>query len=1115
MTKADAAIPLDFPAPPNAAGDGTTRSVSGTALSFDSLDRPKTCLEVDFPIVPINKLAQLEVNSKKPIYEMGKWWARRQSSVFRSLLIAAATPAPADPNEADRRVWDAYYRNHQAAGSFRGLRVLDPFMGGGTTLVEGNRLGFDVAGVDLNPIAWFVTKTELSSVDPTAVQAIFDDVERKVRPQVTPYTVTTCPRGHPGTWYLTDRPDTPFDLKVARKLGRNVIPQETSFDPLTVPLGRRTFYRYDGPEVVYTFWAKHGPCVRCGHRTPVLRSPVVATKTLTVRFVRAECPHCRAQFDWELDDARMAPNEKLVVCADDASFVSPGSGVDDTHCPACAGPVRRPPANKPNQKSVSLTLLLHPRWLAGCAGNDGAGNLGGGAGAPLDDERRWIERRAEGLAFVEVRGDLPRRIQDPFDPSGRTTIETGRGTAKQVVRRDKEGNLRQISEDSTFVCGNCGLGQDFLTAVKPTGNTAPAFPYLIQGFCPTCADERRPYGGRFFKAPDREDCTRWLSAVADWEVLRGDMLGTTVPSESLPFAHMTHDLNGGIPNWGYTHWWKMFNPRQLLTHARLLEAIQDATERHGQPAAEAALNAFQQYLRNQNMFCFWNVPADKMEPFFSNNNYHPKATVIENGCFTRLGRGNWESCTTAVLDGLTWARKPWEKAEAAENAKAKSVPVPMNDPVDPARVIDLNVGSATDLAYADRSFDLVITDPPFGDNIFYADLADFFYVWLRKPLRQWYPDVFATSETNKVQEAITNPAEHPAENPDTVTAEDKRLARETPADEFYRETLTACWAESARVLKDSGLLAFTFHHSQGRAWETVLRSLFDAGFVLESTYPIRGDETKGKDAAFGSRKIEYDIIHVCRKRLDAPKRLDWVRMRRSVRDELLRLRGLLEHYRAQQLSEEDIRVVLRGKALEFYSRHYGEVYVGDGEEPMTIGAALLGINALLDEDQLSTGERLPDTPEPLTWYYLRVFNGRRSLNRDDLHKLLLSTGASPAQFYERGWIEEDNKVVSAVSPQTRFQAMRKRRRDAIKSDLDQAHFLIGAAVEKSGVSISDELRRGTFLLKAAVPDILRWYRDGEPDKTLREAAGRALGLVEVWLSEHADKPKDDQLALGI
>jgi len=1105
MTALDKTIPFDIPDHTNGLETIETNGATPGRMSFDTLDRPRTCLEVDFPIGPINKLAQLEVNSKKPIYEMGKWWARRQSSVFRSLLIAAATPAPADPNEADRQVWDAYYRNHQTAGTFRGLRVLDPFMGGGTTLVEGDRLGFDVAGVDLNPVAWFVTKTELACVDPRAVGALFDDVERMVRPHVTPYTITNCPRGHRGTWYLTDRTDTPFDIKAARKLRRNLTSQETSFDPLMVPKERRALYRYDGPEVVYTFWAKHGPCTRCHHRTPVLRSPVVAIKTLAVDYVRTECPHCHEQFDWELDEARMAPGEALVVSGDEAPFVSPRAGVESATCPRCGGRVSRPSVDHPSHKRVSLTLLVHPRWLPGSAGGDAEGEFGGYAGAPLDAERRWIETRSEGLAFVEVRGELPAAIPDPLDPTGRTTIDTSRGTAKRIVRRDKEGSLKEVDEDSTFVCGHCGYGQDFLTAVKPTGHTPPAFPYVLQGYCPTCDAERRPYGGRFFKAADQEDRTRWLAAVADWDAQQSHLFGALVPTEPLPFAHETYIRRPMLP-WGYTHWWKMFNPRQLLTHAQLLAAIEGAAEKHGQPVTEAALNAFQQYLRNQNMFCFWDQGWDKLVPFFSNANYHPKATVIENGCFSRLGRGNWESCSRTVTDALTWAREPWEKAEAPADKKAKSVAWPMTDILDPSRVLDVGVGSATDLAYPDRSFDLVVTDPPFSDNVYYADLADFFYVWLRKPLGNWYPAWFGASETNKVQEAIANAAEHP----DTRTAEEKREGRkvgaETPADTYYREMLTACWAESARVLKDGGLLAFTFHHSETPAWVAVLQSLFDAGFTLIATYPIRSDESKGEKSQFGSQKIEHDIIHVCEKRPHTNERVSWARMRREVRAELLRLRGLLEHYRAQDLPEDDIRVVLRGKALEFYSQHYLQVYAGEDEDPMSIMEALVGIDTLLDEEQLPVEARPPDSVEPLTGLFLRTFKGRDSLTRDQLHKWLQSTAASPAQLQERGWIEENNKIVSPVSPQTRFHEMKRRRRDAIKFDLDQAQFLIGAAVEGSGVSINDELRRRTFLLKQSVPDILRWYRDRDPDKTLREAAGRALGLVEAWLAQQRDKP---------
>jgi hypothetical protein len=171
---------------------------------FSDPGRKPTCLEADFPIAQINALSNLEGNAGKPIYQMSKWWARRRSSVFRSMLIAAATTAPDDANEAAKTVWDHYYCNHQKAGSFKKLRVLDPFMGGGTTLVEGSRLGMQMTGVDLNPVAWFVEKNELACSDPEQVQALFDHIEGEVKPQIQPFYTTTCPVAiRDSGWMLT------------------------------------------------------------------------------------------------------------------------------------------------------------------------------------------------------------------------------------------------------------------------------------------------------------------------------------------------------------------------------------------------------------------------------------------------------------------------------------------------------------------------------------------------------------------------------------------------------------------------------------------------------------------------------------------------------------------------------------------------------------------------------------------------------------------------------------------------------------------------------------------------------------------------------------------------
>jgi len=149
------------------------RAVALETVDFNDPNRPKTCLEVDYPILSVNQVATIEAASgaaKKPIYQMSKYWARRQSSVFRSILIAAASKAPEDESHAAKQAWKYYYANHQERGAFKHLKVADIFMGGGTTLVEGSRLGMQMFGNDLNPLAWFVVKQELANVD-------FDEVK--------------------------------------------------------------------------------------------------------------------------------------------------------------------------------------------------------------------------------------------------------------------------------------------------------------------------------------------------------------------------------------------------------------------------------------------------------------------------------------------------------------------------------------------------------------------------------------------------------------------------------------------------------------------------------------------------------------------------------------------------------------------------------------------------------------------------------------------------------------------------------------------------------------------------------------------------------------------------
>jgi len=1045
---------------------GAGKAVAMETVDFNDPNRPKTCLEVDFPILPVNQVAIIEGNAGKPIYQMSKWWARRRSSVFRSMLIAAATKAPEDKSHAAKLVWDNYYANHQKKGAFKHLKVADIFMGGGTTLVEGSRLGMQMIGNDLNPVAWFVVKQELANVDLDEVKRLLANIEAEVKPQIMPYYYCDGPNGEKGQWMHAPT--------------KRVMPAD--FDPLSLTQEQRREYSYEGPEIIYTFWAKHGPCqvTGCGHRTPIMTSPVMAVKTISVKHWEHSCIKCESEFHVEEDAARMAPDAPLYVAPSEYPFsvLDRKKGVVCPHC----GHAAMVNLGKGKNKKVELSLLVHPQWLAGSAKQDANGQpFGGSAQDDAAATARWNDERASQIRLLEVRGGLPEEVTCP---ETKVTFKTDAGT---------------VPKKSNYACSACGTVQDVLTTIKATGKTGPMGAYAVQGYAPGRDAAGMPYSGRFFAGYDAAHAKQYDAAFTEWEARKDDDLKDYWPRSELAYGFMTHHLQGGVPNHGFTHWWTMFNPRQLLVHAQLLKAIVNVGS-YSWGVREYVLGAYQQYLRNQNSFCFWDSGYDKLVPHMSNNNFHPKNNVVENCVFAVLGRGNWESCSATIVEGHEWAEQPWEAVSVetlkrlapalAEQITGKSEKVFPGDSVGEAGVYQ---GSSTDLTHvATASLDLVITDPPFGGLLHYSELSDFFYVWLRLALKGKYPDYFSAEYTPKSLEAVANRAREP-EDPDG----------------FYQRLLTQCWREAHRMLKPSGILAFTFHHSEDEPWVAVLESLFDAGYYLEATYPIRSDETKG-EGEFGSKTIEYDIIHVCRKRTEEPKPVSWGRMRREVMADVRQLQGMLENHAKEGLPAADIQVIRRGKALEYFSRHYGKVFVDEGRA-ISVKEALVGINQLIDEDADKGKEPPPVNAEPMTRQFLRTFGNATEMKRDQLQKFLKGSITTPDEFEQRGWCSEKSKVVTRVNPLDFARDWSGKHKRRLTSDLDQALVLIGACFDGSGINAADTLKNDNFKPHVALKPLLEWLHKNGPDQASRNAASRAVSIYNGWAATQAVKPTQSSL----
>ena len=1070
---------------------GAGRAVEVETVDFSDPNRPKTCLEIDFPLLPINQIAQIEGNAGKPIYQMSKWWARRRSSVFRALLLAAATRAPEDGASAAKKVWEVYYANHQRKNSFKDLKVVDIFMGGGTTIVEGSRLGMQMYGSDLNPVAWFVVKNEMAQVNADEVRALLTDIEAEVKPQIMPFYACDCPRGHKGKWTRVSTGET---------MGKD-------FDALNLSPEERKDYSYEGPEIIYVFWAKHGLCSvnSCGHRTPIMSSPVMAVKTITVKaWQDYECSNCQSEFDVEADEARMASSVPLYIAPGEKKYaiLNEQFGVICPHCghreqhPRIAGESLH--KIKTKNKKVELSLLVHPDWLKGSPKYDANGNEFGGSATDLAESTAvWNDERAKTLRLLEVRGALPHEVTCPeTNITFYTDVQGGTVPYKINIKGETK------AQKGKYACQSptCGKSQEILDGVKVTGKTAPIAAYAIQGYCPDCNLEGKAYGGRFF-APVT-NANAFSAAVIEWEARKESDLANFWARSEIPFGHKTHERDP-LPKHGFTHWWKMFNSRQLLVHALLLKTIvKFGGDKHKWDIRESLLGIFQQYLRNQNLFTIWNLQRDTPEPMFSNNNFNPKNTTIENCVFSSLGRGNWRASACSLEETATWSKYPWEIVsneylqkkigDFANDLKGKSEKAYCEDSV--TRNFKIRCGSSTDLhEFEDNFVDLVITDPPFGGLLQYAEFADFFYVWLRLALKDQYPHLFGSEFTPKTLEVVANSARQPEDS-----------------NNYYKRLLTECWREAFRILKPGGLLAFTFHHDDDEAWFAVLESLFEAGFYLEATYPIRSDETKGDNAEFGSQKIEYDVIHVCRKQLEETQRVSWARMRRNVLEDVRQIQGMLENHLQAGLSTADLQVIRRGKALEYFSKHYGKVYKSE-EETMSVKEALAAINQLLDEEQNETQDAPPPLAEPITRQLLRLYFHKNKLERAEIQKFLRGTGLAPSDFEERGWVKEVQKVVHLLSPVDIAKDWYGKHKKKLTSDYDQAMVLIGACFKDSGINAADTLRNENFKPHPSLGALLRWHIQHGVSENIRHAATVADSIYKTWEKQNPEEVK--QLSL--
>lgn len=512
------------------------------------------------------------------------------------------------------------------------------------------------------------------------------------------------------------------------------------------------------------------------------------------------------------------------------------------------------------------------------------------------------------------------------------------------------------------------------------------------------------------------DLARYQAACTRWEQEKDHL---PYPKSEIPDGQETHRLL----EHHYRYWHQMFNPRQLLCLATLLQAIDEEPD---QTLKEMLLSAFQMCLEANNIFARYRTDSGGRSPFggiFARHDFQPKLTPCEINVWGPYAYyGVYEACFGKVLRGKEFNFRPFDYRALGHKREAVS----SGEYILGRKAENVNFESTSSLRLSnrDKTVDFVITDPPYGGNVNYAELTDFFYVWLRLILAKQYPE-FTPELTPKAEEIIENPTRG-------KTKED------------FEEGLRQVFRECYRVLKDDGLLAFTFHHAEGGTWESLLRSVCNAGFEIESVYPIHGEAESSLHLLDKEGAISYDLIHVCKKRPAAvasdavaspqppapsPQLRSWAgirqEIRRRAREEIKSIEA--GRYGNEPLSPADVNIILIGKCLELYSRHYGAVVDHEGN-PFELKDALKEIRNLVD--QLVTKDRpLPGELEDLdaeSRIYLLTLCDRKEIKSDEVHKATRGI-LEPEDLIEAGLMVRGRagrgRTYEVKQPSERFQQL--------------------------------------------------------------------------------------------
>lgn len=479
-------------------------------------------------------------------------------------------------------------------------------------------------------------------------------------------------------------------------------------------------------------------------------------------------------------------------------------------------------------------------------------------------------------------------------------------------------------------------------------------------------------GGRFFIAPtaEQEDLAR--SAEPVWRP------ETILPDNPRDFK---------TPSYGLTTFGDLFTDRQLvalntysaLVHEAKLQIEADATVaglqgdhiplRDGGRGAKAYSEAVSVYLSFgisrladiSNSLCVWSSSANQAVHLFGRQAIPMVWSFAETGLFSEMA-GDYQTSLNSIVKVLLRFSPAAPGSEVQADAQSNNY----------------------------RSDAVISTDPPYYDNIGYADLSDFFYTWMSPSLKSVYPDIFSSLATPKSDELIAAPYRHGGKE---------------AAEEFFLSGMTSAIARMAAQTSSEypAAIYYAFKQSEiavegisSTGWATFLTAVMDAGYSIVGTWPVRTERDTGLKV--GMNVLASSVVLVCRKKEASAEVITRAEFIRALKRELP---PAIAELQAANIAPADMPQSAIGPGMGVFSR-YKAVLESD-DSPMSVKAALQLINRELDEYLGGIqGEFDAETRFAITWFEQ---NGLKAGDYGTANNIATARGISVESVKHAGIVE--------------------------------------------------------------------------------------------------------------